>query len=83
MPRAPDPEDEQSGTERIGGIIALFFYALLFVEALGITLIVGLTDVAPRAAALVMLAPALLVWVMASTRRRFRSAALMLFPPVF
>lgn len=83
MPKTPRPTDDESGAERIGGIIALLFYSILFVEALGITLIVGLTEVAPRDAALLLLLPALLVWALTSTQRRWRSTALTFFPPYF
>ncbi|MEZ5959279.1 MAG: hypothetical protein R3C30_02475 [Hyphomonadaceae bacterium] len=83
MPKAPQPADDESGAERIGGIIALLFYSLLVVEPVGITLLVGLTEIAPREAALFMLLPALAVWAIASTQRRLRSMALMFFPPYF
>lgn len=83
MAKTPAPTDEESGAERIGGIVALLFYCVLLVEALGITLIVGLTDITPRSAALMMLLPALFAWVAASNVRRLRSAALSFFPPIF
>jgi hypothetical protein len=75
--------DQESGLERICGIVALFFYSLLLVEGLGITIIVAVRDVAPRDAALVMVGPALLVWALASSRRVLRQGALSLFPPFF
>jgi hypothetical protein len=73
--------DQEGGLERICAIIALFFWSLVLIEGLGITIIVGVSDISPRDAALMMLFPALLVWVLASSRRSIRQAALMLFPP--
>jgi hypothetical protein len=74
-----DPSRAESDLEMLAGIVALLFYSTLFVEALGITLIVSLTDVTPRAAAVMMALPAAIVWFAASTRRSMRQGALTFF----
>jgi hypothetical protein len=74
-----DPSGAESDLEMLAGIVALFFYSMLFVEALGITLLVSLTDVTPRAAAVMMVLPAAIVWFAASTRRSLRQGALTFF----
>ncbi len=83
MPKAPHPSDQESGLERICGIVALLFWSLLLLEGLGISIIVGVSDIAPRDAAMIMIFPALLIWVLASSNRSLRRSALVLFPPYF
>lgn len=72
------PEDPETGLERIGGIVALLLWTILLVEGLGITIIVGVSGIGPRPAALLMVLPTLIVWVLASNQKRLRQAALVL-----
>lgn len=63
------------------GVLALLFWSVLIVELLGITIIVGVTDIEPRPAALMLLVPALAIWLFACFRPSWRRAAVTLFPP--
>lgn len=76
---ARDPSEPESGLDCVAGIIILLFWSALLVEGLGITIIVGITDISPRSAALALLAPALLVWIAASSRRSLRQFAVHYF----
>jgi len=75
MANKPPPPDE-SVLEVVLGVLALLWWTTILVEGLGITLIVGLTDIEPRPAALMVLPFALIVWVLLSANRSFRRNAL-------
>ncbi len=81
MSRRRGRSDPESGLEHVIGIVALLFWSAILIEILGITIIVGVTEIEPRQAALLMLAPTLVVWVAASTQQRLRELALLFFPP--
>lgn len=71
----------EGGLERICGIVALLFWTVVIVGGLGVTIIVGVSEIAPRQAALVMALPVLVLWGFASCNRGLRQAALTVFPP--
>lgn len=81
-PPPNDQNDRETLLDKAIGIIALLFWSLLLIEPLGITLIVGVSDIEPRPAALMLLVPSLAVWLYLCSRRAWRgvAAALLLLP---
>ena len=80
MARDARQSDQEGGLERICGIVSLLFWSLVIIEGLGITIIVGVSDIGPRDAALIMLIPALAVWIALSCVRSVRQTAAFSLP---
>lgn len=78
-----DDLDRETGFEKVMGVVALLFYPVLIIEVLGITIIVGVSDIEPRPAALTLLLPSAIVWFFGSFQRSWRRAAATFFPPYF
>ena len=77
----PDDLDRESGFEKVMGVVALLFWSMLIIEALGITIIVGVSDIEPRPAALMLLVPVAIIWLFSSFQRSWRRTAATFFPP--
>lgn len=70
MARRPDDPEHKGWL--IAAMIVTLIVVGLFVEALGVTLLVGITDMEPRAAAGLMLGPATFLGVIATQIRPIR-----------
>lgn len=75
MADRPSPRAE-SVLEIVLGVLSLLWWTAILVEGLGVTLIVGLTDIEPRPAAFMMLPLAFIVWVLLSATKSIRRSAL-------
>jgi len=76
---ARDWSEPESRLGCVVGIIVLLFWSVLLIEGLGTTIIVGVSDISPRSAALALLAPTLLVWIASASRRSLRQFAVHYF----
>ncbi len=65
------------------GVISLLFWSVLITELCGLGIIVAVSDIEPRGAALMLLIPAAAIWLYGSFRRSWRRTAATLFPPYF
>ncbi|MEQ1491639.1 MAG: hypothetical protein ABL932_13930 [Terricaulis sp.] len=71
MPELPPPREE-SVLDMVLGVLALLWWTVIVIEGLGVTLIVGLTDIEPRTAALMVLPLALIAWALLSATKSIR-----------
>ena len=71
MPEFPPPREE-SVLDVVLGVLALLWWTVILIEGLGVTPIVGLTDIEPRTAALMVLPLALIAWVLLSATKSIR-----------
>jgi hypothetical protein len=78
-----DDLDRETGFDKVMGVVALLFWSVLVIEALGIAIIVDVSDIEPRPAALMLLVPAAVVWLFGSFQRSRRRTAARFFPPYF
>jgi len=70
------PPRRESVLELVLGVLSLLWWSSILIEGLGVTLVVGLTDIEPRSAALMVLPVPLIVWVVLSVQKSVRKPAL-------
>lgn len=83
MAREPKQPKQESSLEMVFGILALLFWSLVLIELLGITIMVGVSDIEPRTAAMILLGPALAIGIALACSRANRRAAAYSWPIFF